>query len=1477
MAYTPVSVRTTTSKSTGGYVPVAQRPAQPVAMPPPTPSKATSVAAAGPKKTNLVLRTVANALSPIPGVGNLLENTGLLNKGKELFKSAVRPFTPVSGESNTEFAKETLKQIPQQLAKQVGQPQIRAYGAIPTVLGLKPLIPQGQFQEDLYGTNKPITLTRSGRETLAQDPDAPTKGAIGKVAFPAVGLATGALDLIPGGEGANQAVKSLSKEARSFLVGQKDIHTIAEFLKSNLPGLSEEVIHTVAPKIATLSSEKKVVSELNKAIKANPAQYTPVAKRTAAIAEEISKSLRPLAEEARKYGSADEFMKSEGIVPEWGTANQYLRDNPYRKELSDMAKSGDFNEETLHKASRWEMEQVLKDKPAYLNGDGISDKEVMEFAQKHHLYDTTTADGSLIVAKNKEAAERVIAAIEKPNGQRDLGLALGYRDIGTDLGTKPRAAKKALEDLYTQATKESKLPSIPKLNRPNTKLEKMAEKSPTYEDFYRRSGVTQEVLDSTARSKGFDDAEDFYRSVKEDVRYLPTEEESILKSLEGTAAREVDESGLPRRSTTELTEGLNASKQALEDARTERAIARDIVPEMPGRAFSKFESRNRPGELPEVKPKRQSELLNKKGQPKKDTRGEFEKRGDQIAADLGFNDMDDARKAFSEYKAAKARQKEVEETVSKRVKDYRDRKAVFDEVVRYVKKEGAARRERVKLVQDFFSFGNDDMKALLKNERDVRLMSDGEFDDFMKRLEGRATERYLKMKDLMDLKTTIFEKEFVKLDNLRKVMKFPTIEKMTPRQLQQFNMAMKEFEKGDEFLTVRQLETIKNTPLDGIYTMREARERLLMDLNLDRERRGLKPVTTGDLENIKIGETDRYLYDVALADKHPLLNLMVHDTQKLLLGAELKTFDEKEQIDTLLRAARQSRKRSLLEKLIPTDKRIFNWLEAPDAQKMILANDMTQEELKAATYIRDWYASARDYLVTQGALKKYRSDYITHVRRGFLETWLESTRSFAPDVSGAKRPGVTTKAWGGLRAAIKEMFQQYKQDEAFFNIMNEKTGDVLPLEKFFQFSMKRTDELVPTKNVAKAFLKYAATFEKKRALDELIPKMDIYISSIAPKKLTPRGLEFDDSLKRFWKEWMNTKKGRVTDVKFVTPGGRIDWSLRTGVALTRIIDLGLNIPTGIASNFGAQISAYRGLGEKAFVIGHRRAFTKQGREIIKKYKALVGESVLDKVRAAEGDLGNTIQSGLFGLFSFADRKARQTFLLGAMTSEEFKTGYLSADRLTDIKLAMGRHMALENMSSVLGKTAPGKIFGQYRSWAVPLLYSTLDDINKLQKAVRAGDSSYLKSPEFMELMRTVLISSVAALGVHEIVSDKTPMKDRNFLYKLSSKAAQDSLSLVAAIDPDQWTGSPRLLDFLHQLGSGIKQTLLFKENAKGEFSGPRKVLTTLTPGLIKQVLPGKGVGAKKKKSSMGIPKAPDLPPVPKLPKTPKLPKLPELN
>ena len=136
--------------------------------------------------------------------------------------------------------------------------------------------------------------------------------------------------------------------------------------------------------------------------------------------------------------SEPQAPKADGVVPEWGTRNQYYENSPYRTQLDDMKRTGQYDEGILKQAERWEMGQVLGDKPAYLNdGHFLPESEVRSFAKENGLVIGKDRIGTLVVAKDNPALQRVINA----QNQRELGLALGYQDVAVS----PQGAKPPVE------------------------------------------------------------------------------------------------------------------------------------------------------------------------------------------------------------------------------------------------------------------------------------------------------------------------------------------------------------------------------------------------------------------------------------------------------------------------------------------------------------------------------------------------------------------------------------------------------------------------------------------------------------------------------------------------------------------------------------------------------------------------------------------------------------------------------------------------------------------------------------------------------------------------------------------------------------------------------------------------------------------------------------------------------------------------
>jgi hypothetical protein len=754
-----------------------------------------------------------------------------------------------------------------------------------------------------------------------------------------------------------------------------------------------------------------------------------------------------------------------------------------------------------------------------------------------------------------------------------------------------------------------------------------------------------------------------------------------------------------------------------------------------------------------------------------------------------------------------------------------DKLNILANVEKILREEGRNRKQKFDAITDYFKLTDKEISKIKKGV-DIRLLSDKEFEDLLRKTQGMAYDIATKNNAVNQVKFTIEMNQFKKVENLQQAMKLPKLENMTISQLEEFHNLLNSFEFGDEFLGVRQLETIINTDISNIKTKREAIEDLVKRVKQNPKYASL---TVSDFNKFEIAELDRFRYDTALARRSPFFDIMVHDTNEAKVASGLRFFEFKKDIESKIKLARNSRKRTLGDIIAPTDDKIFSWLESDKDNKVLIEKTMTKEEIDVAEFIQEKYASARDYLLNQGALKNYRSDYITHIRRSFLEAIIKG------------EPGVNTHAFNRLKMAFKEMFDTYKQDEAIFNILNQKTGQILPLEKFFQFSIKRSGNLVPTRNVAQAVLKYFETFEKKKALDALIPKIDIYAHSLSPTKTTPRGLELDPSIKIFVKEWLNTKKGRVTD-SGIKPGGKIDWTIRTVVALTRIRDLAINIPVGVASNFGAQVASFTQLGPKNYTIGINRSFTKTGKDIVKKYESFVGENFLARM----GDLSKGIEDKFleasFGLFSTADRQARIQYFLGNLTKEEFNSGIISTSRLADMKTNMGRYLPTDGDESIMGKTATGKAVTQYKGWAVQILATTADNLKQVSKMIGSKDfKGATKSKEFSELLRGTISTAIIGIIAYGAYSELRDRKDKTFLENLAYKSMNDALSLIGALDPSLWTQTPRAVQFVGDLGKSISNILVSlstgDRNKDGDIKGLNELGKIVTPSIVKTLLP----------------------------------------
>ncbi len=686
------------------------------------------------------------------------------------------------------------------------------------------------------------------------------------------------------------------------------------------------------------------------------------------------------------------------------------------------------------------------------------------------------------------------------------------------------------------------------------------------------------------------------------------------------------------------------------------------------------------------------------------------------------------------------------------------------------------RRKKVRTIRDYFGLSDDDLKKITR--RNPLLMSDQEFHDFLKDVQEEAVYLVEKAQAKFELMLLIESRRYKKWDNYREAMGLPSIHEMNTRQLGDFYNLLEPYEQDDTFLGKREIETVDKTDLAGIRTWREAREKLAQELN----------VPVQELATVHVGALDSFRWDTALREQNIFYQLLVDDMTKAMMGADMLYHNTESKAYELAKKSEKSQKRSLIEKAIPQDEKIMNFLESPDDIKEMLARDMTPEQLDYAHFMQEYFANALDYLLATKALEKGRENYITHVRKTFLESVKDD----------------------GLIQAFKNMWKNYQEDEAVFKILDDDTGKILPLEKFFQFALHRTGYLDPTTNVTKAFLQYARTFERKKMFDAIIPKMDIYAQSLTPETYTATGLETDRTLKKFVYQYVNNKKGRRLSYDgALKQGGKIDVAIRALRTFTSILDLGLSPFVQTATFVGEQVGTAAMLGPVNITKATARIKTEKGRRILKKYEVFTGRSFWEEFTAPGKQITERLTETMFAGFHASMKLANEQFLLGSLTDQEWNSEEISLERLAEMKLEMGRFRPVPETQSLVGSTSVGNAVMQYKTWAVSLTRSIIQDMTTLLSDLKnKGIGEALTTREVKELVRIAgMTSAVLIVGaLSEADSD-----DDSFIGKLKARAYREGMSLTQGMDPTFWLATPRLLTWLFKTAQALKQIVTLEE------------------------------------------------------------------
>jgi len=767
---------------------------------------------------------------------------------------------------------------------------------------------------------------------------------------------------------------------------------------------------------------------------------------------------------------------------------------------------------------------------------------------------------------------------------------------------------------------------------------------------------------------------------------------------------------------------------------------------------------------------------------------------DSYATEAGYESLEEAEEAVERYRTAKRELADLKAEL----RENRTERGDLNRVNEFMRKQLGKRRIRIHAVQERYNLTDKEL-AKIRGKADIRYMNTEEFDAWIEKLEERGEELEGRSEAMVDLKSTLYEKEFRNEENLREQL-FGTrsLKKLTTPELRKYNAILENYRTGDKFLTLRKLETVQNTDMAGIRTYREAQGIL-------EEKMGGK---LEDMDPIQATWKEQMKWDQLLAETHPLYKLWVDEYTKNSLNAQGRVIRVQKEVNRLFKRARQSRKRGLLDRVAPTDDLIFEWLESEN--KEAVEAQMMPEEIEAARYVQDQYAQMRDYLIQHKQLERWNKNYVTHIRKSFLENLKD----------------------GSVKKAVQSMFDQQKKDEAAFNILDDKTGEILALEKFFRFAQRRSGEIDPSKNVARALMQYYSAFEKKVALDAIIPELDIAVDIVTPERRTKKGLEFDDSVRNLFRRWMNTKKGRVIDVGPFKQGNAPDIALRTAKMFTTLIDLGLSPALAIATPFGEAGASIINTGGKQWARGVRRYATKRGQKITEKYRNFVGESITEEVfRDASRNLPDKLITTVLAQYRLASNRQNAIDLLGAMTEEEWKAGEISTERLAELRRVMGRWRVTEGNKSVIGATGAGSVFTQYKTWALPIITRLAHDIRVLRaKGIKSKESHQ----ELKELVRAVTLMAplVALMSAYDDDDD-------SFLGEVYRKTLRDAMSTIGALNPSFWLGTPRLLSWLNDIGQAFETILKLEEyksgDREGTLKGDNELRRQFTPAPVRQL------------------------------------------
>ncbi|OIO39101.1 MAG: hypothetical protein AUJ71_01410 [Candidatus Omnitrophica bacterium CG1_02_49_16] len=834
--------------------------------------------------------------------------------------------------------------------------------------------------------------------------------------------------------------------------------------------------------------------------------------------------------------------------------------------------------------------------------------------------------------------------------------------------------------------------------------------------------------------------------------------------------------------------------------------------------------------------------------------GKISERGLTEVENLGFANKEEAEKELRDYLKRKTELVESRkqlQTLRQQIRDARANKRTEARQLRdigrklkmraaYLDRKGffvdmgvkRGKRQQMRIIwkrgriirnaQDAFVIGDKTAKEIIGDlgMNRIHLMSNQEFEDFMLKFNEKAYERRATLDARIVAESIIQNNQYGKWENLLNTMGLPALSKMDEEQANRFVAALEKYQFGDVFLTTRQIETVNRTKWGDIKTEREMFANMQVVMGFGRE----------EMANLTAPENKgKFTPWLKLSRVHPFFNWLVSRRMEAKIQEEREYHEIEEQVNSLTRAARASRRKQMglgkrmLDILVPMDEIVFGYMEAKDKDAWRKKHDMSADEIALADYLHVNFHGVYDYIKANRGTRE-RQNYMTHIRRNFFETLRESN----------------------IKTAFAEILRGQREEEAVFKIIGD-TGEVLAYDKFFGFSLPRSGALAPSKNIARASLAYFRAAARMRAMDAFVPEAMVALQAHkAVIGFTPKGLAKDPTLELFVKEFMNDAKGRKMEYLGVAQGSRTDIAARALITWVAIKYLGGNVATAIANFIGDFVVVFWELKLRETAQGIGRSFQLPTVHAVnKKFRFFTGRNPLVELFDPSYNMPTRFLKALMVLMSLANFQSQKFFLRAKMTEEEWNTKVLSDARLLDIAKSISR--AKPNrfyVKSLYGNTTLGTANFQFGSWAVAVFNTLISDSQEVLKMLQTKKTwDALTSDEAAQVAKFVIMGGIATFLVSLMSGDDDD--DDNYLIR---RAKQELTTLYQAVqfatDPSSYfLAVNEIVLWVKLVGEVVKREKYKTDGVgygMGDWKAGRTFKRLITPSAIKQLLPEQG-------------------------------------